>query len=54
MHALLWIARNGARWHDLPERFGDYRTVKPRYDDWIDHGVPSEIFEAFGTELDVK
>ena len=25
--ALLWMARSGARWRDLPERFGDYQAV---------------------------
>lgn len=54
MDALLWMARSGARWRDLPERFGDYRTVKRRYYDWIDRGVLSKIFGALSTELDVK
>jgi transposase len=33
LDGLLWMARSGARWRDLPERFGDYRTVKRRYYD---------------------
>jgi len=29
--ALLWMARSGARWRDLPEdRFGGYQTAKRR------------------------
>ena len=31
LDALLWMARSGARWRDLPERLGDYETVKRRY-----------------------
>lgn len=31
LDAPLWMARSGSRWRDLPERFGDYRTVKRRY-----------------------
>lgn len=26
--ALLWMARSGGRWRELPERPGDYRSVK--------------------------
>jgi len=30
--ALLWLARSGGgRWRDLPERFGDFQTIKRRY-----------------------
>jgi transposase len=28
LDALLWMARSGGRWRDLPERLGDYRSVK--------------------------
>jgi transposase len=38
-NALLWIARSGARWRDLPERFGPYQTAKRRYYRWIEMGV---------------
>jgi transposase len=54
MDALSWMARTGARWGDLQERFGDYRTVKRRYYNWLHRGVPSEIFKALSVELDVK
>ena len=39
LDALLWMARSGARWRDLPERLGDYRSVKRRYYRWIEMGV---------------
>jgi transposase len=54
MNALLWMARSGARWRDLPERFGDYRTVKRRYYDWVERGVLAEVFKALSDELDLK
>src|SRR6202046_865135 len=28
LNALLWMARSGGRWRDLPERLGDYETPK--------------------------
>ena len=33
------MARSGGRWRDLPERLGDYETVKRRYYRWIEMGV---------------
>jgi transposase len=39
LNALLWMARSGGRWRDLPERFGPYQTVKRRYYRWIEKGV---------------
>ena len=29
--ALLWLAKTGAPWRDLPERFGPWRTVATRF-----------------------
>ncbi|WP_420882228.1 transposase [Rhizobium gallicum] len=29
--AIFWMARSGGPWRDLPERFGDYRTVQRRH-----------------------
>jgi transposase len=54
LNALLWMARSGARWCDLPERFGDYRTVKRRYYDWVERGVLAEIFQALSADIDLK
>lgn len=54
MDALLWMARSGARWRDLPERFGDYRTVKRRYYDWVERGVLVSLFKALSGEGDFE
>ncbi len=53
--AILWLARSGARWRDLPEdRFGPYQTVKRRYYRWIDQGVFDRIFEAVAADPDME
>lgn len=54
MDAMLWMARSGARWRDLPERLGDYRTVKRRYYDWVERGVLDEIFKTLSVDIDLK
>ena len=47
------MARSGGRWRDLPERYGDYQTVKRRYYRWIEMGVLDGLFEALAQEADL-
>ena len=54
LNALLWMARSGGRWRDLPERLGDYETVKRRYYRWIEMGVLDRVFEAVAAEPDLE
>ena len=54
MDAVLWMARSGARWRDLPARFGDYRTVKRRYYDWVARGVLVSLFRALSEDGDFE
>jgi transposase len=51
---LLWMARSGARWRDLPEKFGLYRTAKRRYYRWIEMGVFDRLFEAVAVDPDLE
>ena len=39
LDALLWLARTGAPWRDLPERFGPWRTVATRFYRWTKIGL---------------
>ena len=54
LNALLWMARSGGRWRDLPERLGDYETVKRRYYRWIEMGVLDAILAALSREADLE
>jgi transposase len=54
LNALLWMARSGSRWRDLPERLGDYETVKRRYYRWIEMGVLDAILAALAREADLE
>ena len=54
LNALLWLARSGGRWRDLPERFGPYQTAKRRYYRWVEQGVIDRIFEAVSDEPDIE
>lgn len=52
--ALLWMAKSGARWKDLPERFGPYERAKQRYYRWLGQGVLTRVFEAVAAEPDLE
>src|SRR5215218_5984409 len=44
--AVLWVARTGAPWRDLPERFGNWNSAWRRFDRWARKGVWHRVFEA--------
>lgn len=44
--AVLWIAKTGIPWRDLPERFGKWNTVWRRFHRWAAAGVWQTVFEA--------
>jgi transposase len=46
INAVLWIAKTGAPWRDLPERFGPWGSVWKRFDRWAKKGVWNQVFEA--------
>jgi transposase len=54
LDALLWMARSGSRWRDLPERFGNYHSVKRRYYRWIKMGVLDAVLAALAREADLE
>jgi transposase len=45
--AVLWIAKTGSPWRDLPERFGNWNSVWKRFDRWSAKGVWERIFRKF-------
>ena len=36
LNGIVWIARSGAPWRDLPERYGSWQTVYSRFRKWIE------------------
>ena len=54
LNALLWMARSGGRWRDLPERLGKSDAVKRRYYRWIEMGVLDDVLAALAREADLE
>lgn len=46
LDAVLWIAKTGAPWRDLPERFGNWNSVWRRFDRWAKKGTWQRVFAA--------
>lgn len=53
-NAILWIARSGAAWRDLPERYGPWETVYTRFKKWDEQGVFEEIFAILSIDADYQ
>jgi transposase len=54
LEAVLWIARTGAPWRDLPACFGHWHRVYVRYNRWAHKGHWVCIFEAIANDPDLE
>ena len=44
VNGVLWVLRSGARWCDLPERYGNWKSVHKRSTRWARAGVWERVF----------
>jgi transposase len=49
---VLWVLRSGAHWHDLPARYGKYKTLHKRFSRWAKSGVWEKVFASLIKDRD--
>ena len=54
LNGIFWIARSGAAWRDLPERYGPWQTVYKRFREWTESGLIEKIFHELGEDADLQ
>ena len=45
VNGVLWVLRSGAPWHDLPERYGKWKSLHTRFSRWAKKGVWERLFK---------
>ena len=51
---MLWIARTGSPWRDLPPQLGNWHNVYTRFSRWGKSGVWQRVIEAVRTDADLE
>ena len=54
INGIIWIARSGAPWRDLPERYGPWETVYTRFRELIDNGTLAKMFHDLNIDADMQ
>lgn len=54
LNGMLWIARSGAQWRNLPECYGPWQSVYSRFRKWRDDGTLEKIFRQLSSEYDAE
>ncbi|WP_122359038.1 IS5 family transposase [Pseudomonas ficuserectae] len=51
LDGIFWILCSGAKWRDLPERFGPWKTVYQRFRQWRDNGKFEQVLRHLHLRL---
>ncbi|MZI88882.1 IS5 family transposase [Dickeya dianthicola] len=54
MNGIFWVLCSGAPWRDLPERYGQWKTIYNRFNRWSKAGIMNSIFNKLLPILDEK
>lgn len=51
---MLWIARTGAQWREMPECYGPWQSVYARFRKWQYIGIWEKIFHILSGDADME
>lgn len=54
LNAILYAAKQGCKWRDLPKRFGNWHTIYTRMNRWSKSGVLDRVFVQLQQEQIVR
>ena len=43
---MLWVARTGASWRELPDHYGPWQTIHSRYQRWRKAGIWQQVLDV--------
>jgi transposase len=54
LNAILYVAENGCKWRQLPEKFGKWNSIYQRMRRWADNGVWPRVLESLQSQLNIS
>lgn len=54
LNGMLWIARTGAQWREMPECYGPWQSVYARFRKWQEMGIWEKIFHMLSSDADME
>lgn len=54
LNGMLWIARTGAQWREMPECYGPWQSVYARFRKWQKIGIWEKIFHVLSSDADME
>jgi transposase len=52
LNGLIWLARTGSQWAEIPRRYGAKSTVHDRFQEWVEAGVFKQAWALLLQEFD--
>lgn len=54
LNGMLWVARSGAQWRQVPEYYGPWSSVYSLFLKWRNEGILETIFRALALDADLE
>jgi transposase len=54
LNGMLFKAKTGIPWRDLPERYGPWKTIYTRFRLWNNDNVFQKLFESLSSDADMQ